>query len=396
MFQLAQFICFLNYCSTILNESTVTAGANMVPDLMPIEIEDEESLHDFHDALNDYAPHIESLVALLRERPQEAAAIADLFRVFHNIKGDASLCRLGFLVPFVHAAENLLSRVRAGEVPFTPALGDVLLLTTDRLQQAIDALVTHDAGGSLHLEELTDALESLRTVDGAGLQSACQRLIVSITGVRAAPVPDDVALDADIAAQLVTHHPDLAFFHRLALQFESRSALFAGRTERNLRLALLTNRIAGSPVDADQLAAAVFLHDLGMMLLPEPLWIGSAVLSADERERMRCHVGWSAGLMERMPGWEGAATMVWQHHEKPDGSGYPNGLGGEAIVPGARILALVDAFEAVLVKQGARGQARSMLRAAAEVNAADHQFDPGWVGPFNRAVRLVMEECVQA
>ena len=59
---------------------------------------------------------------------------------------------------------------------------------------------------------------------------------------------------------------------------------------------------------------------------------------------------------------------------------------------GAKILALVDAFEAVMVKQGARGQPRSTLRAAAEVNAADHQFDKRWVEPFNRAVRHVIEE----
>lgn len=350
-------------------------------------IEDEESFHDFHDALNDYAPHIEALVALLRQRPHDRDAVADLFRTFHNIKGDASLCRLLFLVPFVHAAETLLARVRSGEVPFTPRLADVLLLSTDRLQQAVDALAAHEAIGNLHLDELTSALESLHTQSTGELEAACARLIDALTGVR-----EDRRERPNLQPFMTDRSGDLAFFHQLALQLERRSSLLTGRTERNLQLALLTNQLAGSPVDSEQLCAAVFVHDLGMMLLPEAMWIGTRMMSEEERQLMRQHVAWAAGLLQRIPGWDLAARIVLHHHEKPDGSGYPQGLVLQDIEPGARILALVDAFESVVVKQGARGQPRSVLRAAAEVNAADHQFDKVWVGHFNRAVHAMMDD----
>jgi hypothetical protein len=351
-------------------------------------IEDEESFNDFRDALSDNAPHVEALVALLRLHPDDTKAVADLFRVFHNIKGDASLCRLGFLVPFMHSVETLLARVRALEVPFSCALADVLLLSVDRLQQAIDMLASREPTSDLHLPEFTVGLEGLHAVPASAMDAACLRLIDAMIGVISR---GESVAPPDLDALWNDRGGDLAFFHQLALQLESRSALFEGRTERNLKLALLTNQMAGGWVDADQLCAAVYLHDVGMMLLPEVLWMSSKQLSAEQRQQMSEHAGWGAGLLARMPGWEDAAQMILQHHEKPDGSGYPQGLPGAEIVPGAKILALVDAFEAVMVKQGVRGQPRSTLRAAAEVNAADHQFDKAWVEPFNRAIRHLIE-----
>lgn len=360
----------------------------MSQELLHAVVEDEEGFMDFRDALSDYAPHIESLVALLRLHPSDSTAVADLFRVFHNIKGDASLCRLGFLVPFMHAVETLLARVRSQEVPFSSALADVLLLSIDRLQLAVDVLANHESMGSLHLPEMTRALESLHPVPAAGMDAACLALIDSMIGMTTQSAP---AVAHDVDSLVCDRGGDLALFRQLALQLEQRSSYFAGRTDRNLKLALLTNRLAGGEIDADQLCAAVYMHDIGMMFLPESLWIGKAPLSDAGRRQMCEHAAYAGGLLERMPGWSQAAQMVLQHHEKPDGSGYPQGLSGDDICAGAKVLAMVDAFEAVMVKQGARGQSRSILRAAAEVNASDQQFDKAWVEPFNLAIRHLLE-----
>jgi HD-GYP domain-containing protein (c-di-GMP phosphodiesterase class II) len=92
-----------------------------------------------------------------------------------------------------------------------------------------------------------------------------------------------------------------------------------------------------------------------------------------------------------MPGWTAAAEMVRQHHEMPCGSGYPEGLTGDAICPGAKILAIVDAFEAVTLKHSHRGQSRSLIRAIAEINACDDQFSAEWIEPFNRVIRRMVE-----
>jgi HD-GYP domain-containing protein (c-di-GMP phosphodiesterase class II) len=98
------------------------------------------------------------------------------------------------------------------------------------------------------------------------------------------------------------------------------------------------------------------------------------------------------GLLQRMPGWEAAAEMVAQHHEMPDGAGYPESTTQAAdICPGAKILAIVDAFEAVMLKHIHRGKNRSVLRAIAEVNACDNQFAPEWIAPFNTVIRKTIE-----
>ena len=92
-----------------------------------------------------------------------------------------------------------------------------------------------------------------------------------------------------------------------------------------------------------------------------------------------------------MEGWQTAADIVAQHHEMADGRGYPKGLKNDQICTGAKILAIVDAFEAVTLKHRDRGHSRSILRAIAEVNACDNQFAPEWIGPFNAVIRKIVE-----
>ena len=77
--------------------------------------------------------------------------------------------------------------------------------------------------------------------------------------------------------------------------------------------------------------------------------------------------------------------------QKPNGSGYPNQLKDGEIVDGAKILAIIDAFDAILLKHSHRGQQRSILRAIAEINASDRQFSAEWIAPFNRVIRAMLE-----
>ncbi|WP_051229454.1 HD-GYP domain-containing protein [Paludibacterium yongneupense] len=349
---------------------------------------DMSGFQDFRDAMSDYAPRVETLVAELRREPGRGDSIADLFRTFHNIKGDAGLCRLHFVVPLIHAAENLLVRVRSRELSFTPSLADVLLFTVDRLEMAMDALAAGQALDSLNLPVLGDNLAAVAALPPREVEAGCDRILGLGTGGRDKEAGVD-ALFADDGKRAVAPADDLAFFHDLALQMETHSPIFSGRSVRNLKLARSLNEMGGMPVPADQLEAAVYMHDIGMMMVPGGLWLGGGRLRTQDLPAVQSHVAWAAGLLERMPGWREAALIVRQHHEKPDGSGYPAGLVGEAICPGARILALVDAFEAVLTKQGARGQVRSLLRAVAEVNACEYQFDRAWVEVFNRAIRAM-------
>ena len=129
----------------------------------------------------------------------------------------------------------------------------------------------------------------------------------------------------------------------------------------------------------------------GMMFLPEPVWLKVERMTDEEKQIMRAHPDYAAGILARMDGWGPAAEMAAQHHEMPDGQGYPNSLKLKQICDGAKILAIVDAFEAVMLKHINRGRNRSVLRAIAEINACDNQFAPEWIEPFNQVIHKTLE-----
>jgi HD-GYP domain-containing protein (c-di-GMP phosphodiesterase class II) len=128
-----------------------------------------------------------------------------------------------------------------------------------------------------------------------------------------------------------------------------------------------------------------------MMFLPESVWLKVGKMSDEERASLHAHPNFAAGLLDRMTGWEGAAEIVRQHHETCNGEGYPTGLQCAKICKGAKILSIVDAFEAVMLKHSARNHSSAVLRAIAEVNACDKQFSPELIEPFNAVVRAMLE-----
>ena len=360
--------------------------------LLQPRIKDQDSLQEFIEDFNDQVPAIERDVAKLKASPYDKDLVANLFRALHNIKGNAAICKVDLAVAIAHPMETLLARVRADEVEFSDLIAEVLLLAMDRMELSLEALSTGRPLAQLKLPELVGGLEGLAAADKDTVNERSVVLIEAVTGFR--PVVAARALKprgSVIARSSESVASDLRFFRALALQFESRSPLFEGRSKRLLQFALDSNEVAGKPVAPAQLEAAVYMHDIGMMFLPEAVWLKVGKLSDEDKRQMHSHPGLGAGLLERMDGWQEAAQMVAQHHEMPDGGGYPLGLGNDEICAGAKILAIVDAFEAVTLKHSNRGQSRSLVRAIAEVNACDNQFAPEWIQPFNTVVRRMVE-----
>jgi HD-GYP domain-containing protein (c-di-GMP phosphodiesterase class II) len=357
-------------------------------------IQDREALEEFADTLQDRASEIERYVAQLKKTPGNKELIANLFRAVHNIKGDAALTKVELGVTITHHIESLLSRFREGHIRFSDLLAETILLTMDRLELAIEGLLQHGTLENLRLLSLVQGLEKIAQALPDQIDALCGELIEAVTGFSPI-ITNMVSAAKDISPPLQiddqTIAADLQFFRALAMQLESRSPLFKGRTNRILRLALEANKSAEMPVDPVQLEAAIYMHDFGMMLLPENVWLKVGHMSAEGKLALRAHPGYAANLLRRIPGWGAAAEMVAQHHEMPNGSGYPSNLRNDQICPGAKIIAIVDAFEAVMLKHSHRGKNRSVLRAIAEINACDNQFASEWTLPFNAVIRRTME-----
>ncbi len=355
-------------------------------------ITDRAGLDDYLQDLADLLPAIERGVARLKRAPQDREIISEIFRALHNLKGDASICQVDLGVLLTHPVETLFARMRTGEITFSDVTAEVVLLTMDRLEMALDALAEGRPLAHLRLPTLVDGLDAMAQANGLMLETTALQLIEDVTGFRPTAIGKTFKVGAAGATKADdTTAADLRLFMQLALQLDTRSPAFKGRSGRLLRLAQETNQVAGNPVNPLQLEAAIYMHDLGMMFLPESAWLKQGKLNTEELKLLHMHPTQAADLVMRMPGWHEAARMIREHHEMPDGGGYPAGLKHPDICDGAKIIAIVDAFESITTKHAQRGQGRSMLRAIAEINASDRQFDPVWIAHFNSVVRKRLE-----
>jgi len=129
---------------------------------------------------------------------------------------------------------------------------------------------------------------------------------------------------------------------------ESRDPYTAGHERRVAELATAIGKelgMAGPDLDALRLAGTI--HDVGKIAVPAEILSKPGRLSEIEFELIKAHPTTGFEILADVDFGSPVAEMVLQHHERLDGSGYPRGLRGEAILPGARILAVADVVEAM-------------------------------------------------
>jgi diguanylate cyclase (GGDEF)-like protein/putative nucleotidyltransferase with HDIG domain len=150
-----------------------------------------------------------------------------------------------------------------------------------------------------------------------------------------------------------------------------------------------------SDPDLEALRAAALLHDIGKLAIPEPIISKPDKLTPEEFEKMKIHPAVGAEILERVAFPYPVVPLVRAHHERWDGSGYPDGLKGEQIPLGARILAAVDCLDAMASARQYR-RALPLEEAMQEVVAmAGKGLDPAVVDVLARRYRE-LEQMAQA
>jgi len=171
----------------------------------------------------------------------------------------------------------------------------------------------------------------------------------------------------------------------LVQALETRDFETHGHSERVVTFSLRLGYELGLDKDAlADLELGALLHDIGKIGVPDAILRKPAKLNEEEWGKMKLHPLHGQKILRNIRFLEGAAKIVSQHHEQWDGSGYPYGLRGEDIDIGARIFAVVDAFDAMVSDRVYR-KGRPYRAALEELErCSGTQFDPMVVEAFKR------------
>jgi diguanylate cyclase (GGDEF)-like protein len=280
---------------------------------------------------------------------------------FGHLAGDALLARLGAKLRAAVAPFGEAYRLGGDEfcavVSVEPhALEDLLAATAIALSDSGEGFEVHASYGAACLPH-----EAATT--SAALQLADQRMYARKDG-RTSPVRRETR-DVLVRA-LEARRPELR---------DSDAGLAD-------LAAAVARRLGMEGEDLDEVARAAELHDVGKVAVPDSILGKSAALSDDEWAFMRRHTILGERILNGAAAMRPVARLVRSTHERFDGSGYPDGLAGDAIPLGARIVAVCDAFAAMTSERPYR-DAVDDERALSELRGeAGRQFDPTVVEAF--------------
>ena len=379
---------------------------------IPEELE-PEILSDLIEEINELYEASEQTLIELELKPEDNELQRALFRSVHTIKGDLGLVNFSPIIPLLQHVEDLLDFLRKGQVDYTSIMSDLVLLTMDRVKQFVESVIAEGQAqyDDVLYQQLIMAIKRITPDNKAQHDKLLGEAVLLLNPdldqpaygedegeqsaeATAAPAPQKATLGKtgipkDLSAE---KRMDILFFREMMQTIEHRSNYWAGRGDRIAKLALYVNDVAGNPIEEDQLAVACYVHDFGMAFMPLKLLHKNDPYTDNEFNLMRSHVYKSSRLLEHLDQWDMARKIVMQHHERVDGSGYPLGLKEDNICDGAKLLAILDTFDAMTHSRArADKQAISKKKAVIELNRqADGKFSQTWLQYFNRAMAKVL------
>ena len=281
---------------------------------------------------------------------------------FGHPAGDALLVRLGRRLD--QAVAGCGAAYRLGGDEFCALIRLDPSRVGDDVDRTIAALHERGEGFEVSSSHGTVTLPAEARDSARALQLADQRLYAQ-KGVRRRQATTQQV--RDVLLQMVTERtPELR-------DHIDDVALMARGVGRRLGL---------RPHELHELVRAAELHDMGKMAIPDAILSKSGPLDAAEWEFMRQHTVIGERMLHMAPALAGVARLVRWSHERVDGGGYPDGLAGDEIPLGARIVSVCDAFDAMTSDRPYR---RAMATDAAVAELLRHsgtQFDSEVVAAF--------------
>ncbi|MFQ3549497.1 MAG: HD domain-containing phosphohydrolase [Armatimonadota bacterium] len=160
-----------------------------------------------------------------------------------------------------------------------------------------------------------------------------------------------------------------------------------GHSQRVSRYSIAIGRVLGCSADElKDLKYAAGLHDIGKIAISRKLLSKMGKLTEEEFSVMKMHSTLGIRILEKIDGLQNAIPLIKHHHERYDGSGYPDGLSKDDIPLGSRIIAVAEAFD-ILTTDVPWRDAMHQNKAIEELESCSGtQFDPSVVEAFKVAI----------
>ncbi len=174
----------------------------------------------------------------------------------------------------------------------------------------------------------------------------------------------------------------------LVRALETKDPYTAGHSERVSNYAArLAERLHVPSKEVEEIREAGLLHDIGKIGLPEGVLHKVGALTEEERNAIRLHHAEGSRILEPLKHFKQIIPLVYYHHERYDGKGFPHGLAGDLIPIGAQIIAVVDSFDAMTTNRG-YNVLKTPEEGVAELRrCAGTQFNPAYVEAFAQLIQ---------
>jgi diguanylate cyclase (GGDEF)-like protein len=191
-------------------------------------------------------------------------------------------------------------------------------------------------------------------------------------------------------------HNGLSAIYALVSTVEAKDPYTYGHSRKvNSYAVALAEAIGLSPEEVSRVSTAALLHDIGKIGVPDKVLNKKGKLNAEDWEAIKSHPRLGAIIVGNIPNLAPCVSIILHHHERWDGSGYPEGLKGEEISIEARILAIADSFEAMSSARPYRPALCGEKVLKELRRGAGSQFDPKLVEVFIGIIEAGLPEKVK-
>ncbi|MEQ8236617.1 MAG: HD domain-containing phosphohydrolase [Syntrophomonadaceae bacterium] len=327
---------------------------------------------DLFKLFNDLYGHVEGDGALEK--------IADILR--RNVGQKGTVCRYGgeeftILLPYhdTKMAYEIAEKIRTDIEKTFFNMTDV----TQRFLTASIGICTYPHAAPNGEELLKRADLAMYTAKNSGKNQ---------TVIYTPEVATNSETTFDAAERMASRPSYATTIYALTAAIDAKDHYTFGHSQKVAEYAtVLASNLALDKSHVEIIREAALLHDIGKIGIPEHILTKTGRLTNEEFDIVKQHVEMSITIIKHLPSMNHVIPAVIGHHERWDGKGYPRGLRGENIPLAARILAVVDAFDAMTSNRPYR-PALSVSAALSEIEGAiGTQFDPLTANIFVRLVR---------